>query len=235
MTARVRAGFVRLRSRLRRRRRSASRQDRASVLASWLPATAPIQKSQTRSVRFWIHEHRAVSPGTKAGPVNSALRRRASGAPVERSALPVGSPAASIRCSFHKRSVNSGSAGSARFGTLAGCSLASLDWSAGSRIRDVAAQASAERTGTRDTGIVSVRVSSSIFVGRGIELAELDAALADTAAGRPSMVVIAGDSGVGKTRLLSPSPPRGLTWRGAPPTRPCITRRPAPLGRQWLH
>jgi predicted ATPase len=46
-------------------------------------------------------------------------------------------------------------------------------------------------------------VSSSIFVGRGIELAELSAALADTAAGRPSLVVIAGDSGVGKTRLLS--------------------------------
>jgi predicted ATPase len=46
-------------------------------------------------------------------------------------------------------------------------------------------------------------VSSSIFVGRGVELAELDAALTETAAGRPSLVVIAGDSGVGKTRLLS--------------------------------
>ena len=46
-------------------------------------------------------------------------------------------------------------------------------------------------------------MSSSIFVGRGFELAELDAALTETAAGRPSLVVIAGDSGVGKTRLLS--------------------------------
>jgi ATP/maltotriose-dependent transcriptional regulator MalT len=50
---------------------------------------------------------------------------------------------------------------------------------------------------------VATRVSSSIFVGRSVELAELEAALADAAAGRPWLAFVAGDSGVGKTRLLS--------------------------------
>ena len=36
-----------------------------------------------------------------------------------------------------------------------------------------------------------------------MELAELEAALADAAAGRPWLAFVAGDSGVGKTRLLS--------------------------------
>jgi DNA-binding CsgD family transcriptional regulator/tetratricopeptide (TPR) repeat protein len=48
-----------------------------------------------------------------------------------------------------------------------------------------------------------MRVSSSIFVGRSLELGELEAALADAAAGRPWLAFVAGDSGVGKTRLLS--------------------------------
>jgi tetratricopeptide (TPR) repeat protein len=39
-------------------------------------------------------------------------------------------------------------------------------------------------------------------VGRSAELAELEAALADAAAGRPSLAFVAGDSGVGKTRLV---------------------------------
>jgi DNA-binding CsgD family transcriptional regulator len=51
--------------------------------------------------------------------------------------------------------------------------------------------------------MVAARVSSSIFVGRSAELAELEAALADAAAGRPWLAFVAGDSGVGKTRLLS--------------------------------
>jgi DNA-binding CsgD family transcriptional regulator/tetratricopeptide (TPR) repeat protein len=54
----------------------------------------------------------------------------------------------------------------------------------------------------RDTGHVATRVTSSTFVGRSVELAELDAALADAAAGRASMAFVAGDSGVGKTRLV---------------------------------
>ena len=50
---------------------------------------------------------------------------------------------------------------------------------------------------------MSIRVCSSAFVGRSAELTELEAALADAAAGRPRLALIVGDSGVGKTRLLS--------------------------------
>jgi hypothetical protein len=57
--------------------------------------------------------------------------------------------------------------------------------------------------GRRDTWSVGTRVSSSRLVGRAGELAELEAALADAAAGRPSLVFVAGESGVGKTRLLA--------------------------------
>jgi DNA-binding CsgD family transcriptional regulator/tetratricopeptide (TPR) repeat protein len=53
-----------------------------------------------------------------------------------------------------------------------------------------------------DTGTVATRVTSSRFIGRSRELAELEAALADASAGRPSLAFIAGESGVGKTRLL---------------------------------
>ena len=54
----------------------------------------------------------------------------------------------------------------------------------------------------RNTGVMATRVMSARVVGRGIELAELEAALADAAARRPSIVFVAGESGVGKTRLL---------------------------------
>ena len=47
-----------------------------------------------------------------------------------------------------------------------------------------------------------MRVTSSRFIGRARELAELEAALRDASAGRPSLAFIAGESGVGKTRLL---------------------------------
>jgi DNA-binding CsgD family transcriptional regulator/tetratricopeptide (TPR) repeat protein len=50
--------------------------------------------------------------------------------------------------------------------------------------------------------VVATRVTSSTFVGRSVELAELEAVLSDAAAGRPSLAFVAGDSGVGKTRLL---------------------------------
>ena len=49
---------------------------------------------------------------------------------------------------------------------------------------------------------MATRVTSSRFIGRTRELAELEAALRDAAAGRPSLAFIAGESGVGKTRLL---------------------------------
>ncbi|HYM84635.1 MAG TPA: AAA family ATPase, partial [Candidatus Dormibacteraeota bacterium] len=49
------------------------------------------------------------------------------------------------------------------------------------------------------------------FVGRAGELARLDAALAEASAGRPRVVLIAGEAGVGKTRLLEQATDR---WRG---------------------
>jgi ATP/maltotriose-dependent transcriptional regulator MalT len=53
-----------------------------------------------------------------------------------------------------------------------------------------------------DTGTVATRVTSSRLIGRSRELTELEAALHDASAGRPSLAFIAGESGVGKTRLL---------------------------------
>ncbi|EHN10172.1 hypothetical protein PAI11_29310 [Patulibacter medicamentivorans] len=50
---------------------------------------------------------------------------------------------------------------------------------------------------------MATRVTSTRFVGRTGELAELRAALRDAAAGRPSLAFVAGESGVGKTRLVT--------------------------------
>src|SRR5688500_5275426 len=50
---------------------------------------------------------------------------------------------------------------------------------------------------------MTARVASSRLIGRSAELAELEAALADAAEGRPSPAFVAGESGVGKTRLLA--------------------------------
>jgi DNA-binding CsgD family transcriptional regulator/tetratricopeptide (TPR) repeat protein len=54
-----------------------------------------------------------------------------------------------------------------------------------------------------DTGAVATRVTSSRLIGREPELAELEAALADAGAQRPSLAFVAGESGVGKSRLLA--------------------------------
>src|SRR5262245_66432411 len=50
---------------------------------------------------------------------------------------------------------------------------------------------------------VTQRVSSPLFVGRTAELARLRAALTEAASGRPATVVVAGEAGVGKTRLVN--------------------------------
>ena len=47
------------------------------------------------------------------------------------------------------------------------------------------------------TGVTSTRI-----VGRSLELAQLEAALADAAGGRPSLAFVVGESGVGKSRLV---------------------------------
>src|SRR4051812_36997272 len=53
-----------------------------------------------------------------------------------------------------------------------------------------------------DHSSVATRVTSSRFVGREAELRELRAALSDAIDGRPGLAFVAGESGVGKTRLV---------------------------------
>jgi ATP/maltotriose-dependent transcriptional regulator MalT len=50
---------------------------------------------------------------------------------------------------------------------------------------------------------ITVRLTSSRLIGRSAELAELEAALAAAEEGLPAPVLVAGESGVGKTRLLA--------------------------------
>jgi ATP/maltotriose-dependent transcriptional regulator MalT len=57
-------------------------------------------------------------------------------------------------------------------------------------------------------GPVARRVSSETFVGRAAELELLEGALERAAAGRPSFAFVAGESGVGKMRLLRELEPR---------------------------
>src|SRR5947209_3564264 len=54
-----------------------------------------------------------------------------------------------------------------------------------------------------DTSGMRARLTSSQFVGRIGELAELELALREAAASHPVLVLLGGDSGVGKTRLVT--------------------------------
>ena len=47
------------------------------------------------------------------------------------------------------------------------------------------------------------RVSSPTFVGRAEQLAAFDESLAGAAAGKPSLLLLSGESGVGKSRLVA--------------------------------
>ena len=49
---------------------------------------------------------------------------------------------------------------------------------------------------------VEPRVSSPVLVGRSDQLSALDAALAEAGQGRPSAVMVGGEAGVGKSRLV---------------------------------
>src|SRR5688572_31375684 len=53
-----------------------------------------------------------------------------------------------------------------------------------------------------DSRSMSTRMTSARFVGRSGQLAELEAALHDADERRPSLALVAGDSGVGKSRLV---------------------------------
>ncbi|MCW2939009.1 MAG: helix-turn-helix transcriptional regulator [Actinomycetia bacterium] len=52
-------------------------------------------------------------------------------------------------------------------------------------------------------GDVTERLSSPVFVGRAAEVASLRTALERAVAGKPSAVIVAGEAGVGKTRLVA--------------------------------
>ena len=66
------------------------------------------------------------------------------------------------------------------------------------------------------------RVSSPVFVGRAEELAALDAALARAAGEEPAVVLLAGESGVGKSRLLAEFSTRASAAGGRVLTGECI-------------
>ena len=52
-------------------------------------------------------------------------------------------------------------------------------------------------------GVLATRVTSTRLIGRTAELAELEAAFAAASDGHPSIAFVAGESGVGKSRLAS--------------------------------
>jgi DNA-binding NarL/FixJ family response regulator/tetratricopeptide (TPR) repeat protein len=74
-----------------------------------------------------------------------------------------------------------------------------------------------------DTWGMRSRLTSSHFVGRAGELAELQRAFDEAASGRPGLVLVGGDSGVGKTRLVSEFEQRlTLLAEEAPPGSPGV-------------
>src|ERR1700761_487146 len=67
----------------------------------------------------------------------------------------------------------------------------------------VAVPGPAFRASSGDTSTMRSRLTSSHFVGRVGELAELELAAREASSGRPALVLLGGDSGVGKTRLVN--------------------------------
>ena len=89
--------------------------------------------------------------------------------------------------------------------------MSTAAYAAGTR----AAGPSSHASGGDTLPSMATRVSSSRFIGRETELAELEAALAEASDGKPSLAFVAGESGVGKSRLLDEllSRARGLGAR----------------------
>ena len=50
---------------------------------------------------------------------------------------------------------------------------------------------------------MTARVSSPLFIGRAAELDQLDRALARAASGTPSIILVGGEAGIGKSRLVA--------------------------------
>src|SRR5918912_800174 len=59
------------------------------------------------------------------------------------------------------------------------------------------------RVQSGDTSVMRPRLTATHFVGRIGELAELELALHEASEGRPGVVLLGGESGIGKTRLVS--------------------------------
>ena len=72
-----------------------------------------------------------------------------------------------------------------------------------------------DRPATRYLGVLATRVTSTRLIGRTAELAELEAAFAAAADGHPSIAFVAGESGVGKSRLVSELSARAKAQRRA--------------------
>ena len=73
------------------------------------------------------------------------------------------------------------------------------------------------------------RVSSAAFIGRADELRALEAARARTARGQPAVVLVGGEAGVGKTRVVVE-----LTSRGAADGMRVLTGGCVPVGEEVL-
>ncbi len=69
---------------------------------------------------------------------------------------------------------------------------------------------------------MATRVTSARFVGRTAELAELDGAFGEAAAGRPSLAFVAGESGVGKSRLVGALAERARAQGGRVMSGDCV-------------
>lgn len=81
-------------------------------------------------------------------------------------------------------------------------------------------------------GVDRRRVSSAHFVGRAYESRALDAALASTLSGDPKILLVGGDAGVGKTRLVTEFARRARTRGARVVVGHCVHHldRPAPFG-----
>src|SRR5436309_14889052 len=72
-----------------------------------------------------------------------------------------------------------------------------------STVAGSAAQFSQRSARYRDTSDMRARLTSNHFVGRVGELAELELALRESTSHRPVLVLLGGESGVGKTRRVA--------------------------------
>src|SRR5690349_20485348 len=76
--------------------------------------------------------------------------------------------------------------------------------------------------GGDDNHSVAVRVSSPRFVGRSAELDQIDAALERASAGTGPFLLVGGEAGVGKTRLLDEAADRARQAGGLIAVGRCI-------------